>query len=417
MATIALVLDHQEGHLLPTFPLAGKLAERGHRVVYLTAADGGDFVRRNGFDFVPILEDVYPKGMFQTQREGTGLARTAAGPAAQLQAEPLQYVESLAEGPELAATVAALAPDLFLATSLFPLFPLTLRLRFGLPVILLTPYLRSRPRAEMADRLEQMIGQPSRGTAALRRLARAARPEACQPADLAQELLSLRELILCPAAFEIPRPDRRPEPEVFHVEAPVSRGRPSESADPFPWDRLDANKKLLLCSMGSQSYMAGAPALAHFYAAVAGAAQADPGWQLVLATGGLVEESDLPDLPADAVLARWLPQLQLLKRAAALITHGGLGAVREAIAHGVPMLVFPIGSDQPHNAARLVHHGLGLAGTFGQTSAREIGERLRRIDGEPAFRDNVRAMRERFLEAEREGTAVRLIEELLEPPE
>jgi zeaxanthin glucosyltransferase len=62
MATIAFVLDHEEGHLIPTFKLARQLAARGHAVRYLGLLDSGDFVRRQGFDFVPILERALPAG-------------------------------------------------------------------------------------------------------------------------------------------------------------------------------------------------------------------------------------------------------------------------------------------------------------------------------------------------------------------
>lgn len=415
MATIALIQDHQEGHLLPTFPLARRLEERGHRTVYLTAADGGDFVRQNGFEFQPILEDLYPKGLVQTLREGGGLAPATGPPAVTPPPmETFQYLESLVERPELAATVRALDPDLFLATTLYPLVPLTLRLRFDVPVVLLTPYLRAKPRTVMVERVEALLKHPFPGTQALLALARAVWRPDCTPAELARELLAMRELMLCPQALDLPW-RWQPEHEVYYVEGPVGAERLSERGDSFPWERLDPGKKLLYGSMGSQSQVFGTEALLKFYRIVAGVARKEPGWQLVLATGGLVRREDLPDLPADAILATWVPQLSLLKRAAVMITHGGLGAIREAIAGGVPLIVFPFINDQPFNAERIVHHGLGLAGTFQKVSVRKLRKMVRRVDGEPEFRHNVARMHERFLEVERSGIGVRLIEEILQP--
>src|SRR5215213_6027503 len=72
MATLAFLLDDQEGHLLPTFKLARRLAERGHRVHYLGIPDGGDVVRRHGFPFTPILDGVFPPGSTHRPQDEPG---------------------------------------------------------------------------------------------------------------------------------------------------------------------------------------------------------------------------------------------------------------------------------------------------------------------------------------------------------
>jgi len=92
IAIIAFLIEHEEGHLNPTFCLARRLAARGHRLVYLVLADGSDFVRRQGFEVIPILEKAFPAGTIRTQRaiarageapreEGKGGETTAAAPA------------------------------------------------------------------------------------------------------------------------------------------------------------------------------------------------------------------------------------------------------------------------------------------------------------------------------------------------
>lgn len=412
MATIALVLDHQEGHLIPTFPLARRLVERGHRVVYLTVADGGELIRKNGFELEPILEDLYPKGRLATLREGGGLASfvAEADPTEKMRAAQLQYAASVAGGPEWDPLVARIRPDLFLALSLYPASALLLELRFGRPVLLLTPFLREEPKELFALQVEEVFLKMTRGAPALFELVMRARPQARRLADVLREVVAFPELILAPAALEIPRPDRAAEPEVHYIEAPVDASRLIERDAGFPWQRIDPGKKLLLGSMGSQSYLVGRDVLRTFYRRVAEVARREPAWQLVLASGGQVEAADLPDLPADAVVVPWVPQLALLQRAAAFLTHGGLGALREAIAHLVPMAVFPFIADQPANARRLVHHGLGLAGSLAETTADELHAMIRQLDGDPAFRQNLERMRERFREAEKAELGVQIIE-------
>jgi zeaxanthin glucosyltransferase len=413
MATIALVLDHEEGHLLPTFPLARRLVERGHRVVYMTLPDAGDFVRENGFEVLPILADVFPLGSIAKLRTSTARAE---GPVEDDGSGKLeiyeQYLAALVESRELAGAMRALQPDVFVTLSLFSLTALVLRFRFSLPTLLLTPYLRTEPKATFAREVETVLMRMRKGAAIFFELMLEARPRARRLSDVSREVVEMRELILCPEALEIPSADREEEPEVYYIEAPVGEKRLSESSPEFPWKRLDPARKLLLCSMGSQSYLADPALLRRFFQHVARVAQEEPGWQLVLASGGFVEAVDLPGLPEDAVVARWVPQLALLRKAAVMITHGGLGAVREALCCGVPMVVYPIGRDQPDNAERVVHHGMGLAGDLDAATAAAIRSQVLEVDREPSYRQAVARMRERFAEVEGSGIGVTLIEEV-----
>ena len=57
----------------------------------------------------------------------------------------------------------------------------------------------------------------------------------------------------------------------------------------------------------------------------------------------------------------YIPLGTLLPRAAALIHHGGIGTTAQGLAAGVPQLVMPMSHDQPDNAARLRHLGVGAA--------------------------------------------------------
>ena len=55
MAKITFLLEHEEGHLNPTFRLARRLATRGHSVAYMGLADGGNYVRSQGFGQQALL--------------------------------------------------------------------------------------------------------------------------------------------------------------------------------------------------------------------------------------------------------------------------------------------------------------------------------------------------------------------------
>src|SRR4028118_1488201 len=165
MATLAFLIEHEEGHLNPTFRLARRLAARGHRVVYLGLPDGGDLVRKQGFEFIPILEDLFPRGTLRTLRE---MARTGdrAGKVAEIgaaaQAGPgSAYARSwrgmLAGDAALDRMMRELRPDLIVLTSSYVPHALILRNRYRLPVVILTTFLRTYPKTEYAAELGRLL--------------------------------------------------------------------------------------------------------------------------------------------------------------------------------------------------------------------------------------------------------------------
>lgn len=63
--------------------------------------------------------------------------------------------------------------------------------------------------------------------------------------------------------------------------------------------------------------------------------------------------------PSNVRLERFMPQADVLPGCDLVVCHGGSGSVIGALAHGVPLLLFPMGADQPHNAVRCLALGVG----------------------------------------------------------
>jgi MGT family glycosyltransferase len=63
--------------------------------------------------------------------------------------------------------------------------------------------------------------------------------------------------------------------------------------------------------------------------------------------------------PANARLARWLPHAPLLRKAACVVCHGGMGITQKALAAGVPVCVVPAGRDQFEVGGRVAAVGAG----------------------------------------------------------
>lgn len=62
-------------------------------------------------------------------------------------------------------------------------------------------------------------------------------------------------------------------------------------------------------------------------------------WQIVMSTGGNVSVADLGSLPSNFIVRSYVPQLDLLRRCAAFVTHAGMNSVQEALYHGVPLVM------------------------------------------------------------------------------
>ena len=80
-------------------------------------------------------------------------------------------------------------------------------------------------------------------------------------------------------------------------------------------------------------------------------------YRLVVTTAG-VDPASLGD-PGDALVARYLPHVPIMREAAVVVCHGGMGITQKALAFGAPVCVVPWGRDQLDVAAHVVACGAG----------------------------------------------------------
>ena len=78
----------------------------------------------------------------------------------------------------------------------------------------------------------------------------------------------------------------------------------------------------------------------------------------LITTGPAVDPAVI-SAPPNVTVTRWVRHADVLPHCSAVITHGGHGTVLKALIAGVPLVVVPLGRDQPDNAARVVHAGAG----------------------------------------------------------
>ena len=100
--------------------------------------------------------------------------------------------------------------------------------------------------------------------------------------------------------------------------------------------------------------------------------------------------------------AAWALTMRLFRTG--LVTHGGHGTVIKALTAGVPLVVAPLGRDQPDNAARVVHAGAGLR-VRTNASAAALQSAIGRVLGDHRYQEAARRMAA-VLAAERDDSLV-----------
>ncbi|AJE85467.1 MULTISPECIES: glycosyltransferase [Streptomyces] len=350
MSRFLLVVPPLVGHINPLAGVATELTRRGHRVAWC-----GHSERLR--DLVGEQAEVYECAM----PDGGDLVRPPGltGPAAfrfLWEEFFLPLAEAMAPGVE--AAVRSFAPDAVL-TDQHALAGSLVSERLGVP------YLTSASTsAELIDPLAELPKVAAWLTGRLAELrARVGDPRAtADPRFSPYGILAFtsRELL---GEAELPW-------ERVHLVGPVIADRP-EDPD-FPWEDLDPDRDLVFVSLGTANTDAGlrflgetAKALALLGDRVQGVF-ADP--------GGLLTEA-----PPGTLVRPHVPQLDLLSRAKAVVSHSGHNTVCETLWHGLPLVLAPIRDDQPIVARQVVEAGAGVRVRFGRVDAARLAEALRTV--------------------------------------
>ena len=181
----------------------------------------------------------------------------------------------------------------------------------------------------------------------------------------------------------------------------------ARSVDPsFPADRLQ--DPVLYASLGTV-FNADPRLLRSFATALA------PLGGTVIVSTGQTDPAALDPLPANVLARRFVPQPEVLARAALFVTHGGMNSVNEAMYAGVPMLVVPQGADQPIVARRVVELGAGLSIRTADAAAGPVHALARRLLDDPRFRSAATTLQVAQREAGGYRRAVDELERYLHP--
>ena len=224
-------------------------------------------------------------------------------------------------------------------------------------------------------------------------------PRIRRPDDTFSTLAQLSQLT---EDFDFPRVSK---PSVLHYLGPFRDDSVPSVA--FPFDRL-TGKPLVYASLGTLQNRR-----EEGFRVIA-AACADLDLQLVISTGRgrAVNPAQFAGTP---IVVEYAPQLELLKRAAACITHGGMNTVMDSLSCGVPMVALPITNDQPAIAARVRYSGAGEVIQPQRLTAERLRSAVQRVLQLPTYRGRAQQLQISIERAGGVGRAVEIVEAAMDP--
>lgn len=345
------------GHLQPLLPYARALVARGHEVVVAAPAEVSGPLREAGLAHAPfdhpgdeVLGPIWARfrGASQDETMAIAIGELFAG------------VNARAALPKLQETISAFRPDVMLRDSA----------EFAALVAAAAAGVRCARVAVHSVSFEEALPPLLHGPLDALSLLVGLSPD--EGASLRSEAV----FSSFPASLDV-------VPKTSHMRPPF-RARVVEAAPnatTAPWAPADDARPLVYVTFGT---IVGSVAEFRSVYRTALDAVADLPVRALLTTGRSIEAGSLGAIPANVHVEQWVPQREVLPRAAAVVCHGGSGTLLGALAAGLPLVVIGLGADQPHNGELVATAGAGLALTKPDASA--LRAAIQRALNEPELR-------------------------------
>jgi MGT family glycosyltransferase len=394
VSRLLFVVPPLTGHVNPTVGVGAEAARRGHTVAWAGHPGVLRPLLPPGAEIVPVLDDALEARI----RAARGRWLSLRGAAA-LQFLWAEFLIPLGTAmvPGVRAAVEADRPDLLVSDQQALAGPVAAA-RTGVPWVTsaTTPAELGRPLAAL-PKVDAWVRRQLAEFAAAHGATGYAPGDDLRFSPLLTLVYSVPELVADPEAA----------PASCVYTGPALAGRAGPGTDDFPWEWLDAGRHRVLVSLGTLNGPAGE---AFFRTVLAAVADLAGDVQVVLvAPGGAVTEP----VPPHVLVREWVPQLALLPRLTAVVTHGGHNTVTEALAHGLPLVVAPIRDDQPIIAEQVSRAGAGLRVRFGRLRPADLRAALLAVCTEPGYRTAAQRLARSFAAAGGAAAAVDHMEKLL----
>jgi UDP:flavonoid glycosyltransferase YjiC (YdhE family) len=410
---LAPVGSHGDVH--PFCGIGAAMLRRGHRVTMFTNGAFEPLARRVGLDFVPVgtaeqfAQIVSDPDLWHPTKGWQKVFNSIA------ELTPLQYDamksrvtpgDTVMVGATLAFGARVLQEELGTPMATVHLQPSIMRSVYETPKVPGMPPIRNAPRwvkrltFAIADRfvLDRYIGGPLNEFRAGKGLPRVR--------NITSEWWHSPDRVigLFPEWFAAPQPDWPRQTRLTGFPLFDEKGLEPLSEDLQRF--LDAGDKPVAFTPGSAMFHG-----REFFEAAAEACR-------ILGRRGILltrhAEHVPPRLPEGVIHVKYAPFSELLPRCAALVHHGGIGTMSQAMAAGVPQLVQPMSHDQPDNAERVGRMGVGAELAPKTFRGPRVAETLRVLIESPDVAAKCRDVAARFSTARPIEQTCDLIEGLLQ---
>lgn len=132
--------------------------------------------------------------------------------------------------------------------------------------------------------------------------------------------------------------------------------------------------------------------------------------RVVATVGEGVDPDEFGPQPANVRIARYIAQESILPECSLVVSHGGSGSVLGALAHGLPMVLIPMGADQPLNAARCEQLSVGRTLDPIAATPASVGEAVSIVLADLRYRQVAERFRDEIAALPGPGQAVHLLE-------
>jgi MGT family glycosyltransferase len=133
----------------------------------------------------------------------------------------------------------------------------------------------------------------------------------------------------------------------------------------------------------------------------------------VIATVGReIDPEEFGPQPANIHIERYIAQSLILPHCSLVISHGGSGSVIGALAYGLPLVLIPMGADQPLNAARCADLGVACLLDALEATPETVREAVATVLADSTYRRAAERMRDEIAALSGPAHAVMLLERL-----
>jgi MGT family glycosyltransferase len=358
------------GHVNPSLPLVAELVQRGHRVIFVDTEAFRSTVETLGAEFQPYIaiNDDFFDGLDGSRPQKVVCALMVAA-------------EALV--PEMLELAQRVQPDYLIYDTACPWGQLAARI-LKLPAVVSmslmpigAPPLSALLKPDMlTTAFSILLTDLDKGIEANQRSRALGKKYNVSPVGPMEFFNAWGDIVISYAsAYFQPYADTVPKTVRF-----VGRVLTDAPADPsFSFERV-GGRRLIYVSLGTINN----DQINFFKLCIETFAGSDD--FIMISTGKRISPDAFGTLPDNIAVYSWVPQLDVLRRAALFVTHSGLGSVHDGLYFGVPMLLVPQQGEQIFIAHRVVELGAGLMLKKTQVTADALRTNATRLLSESRFK-------------------------------